>query len=71
MARDDAIKVEGVVIDVLPNRTYRVELPNGHRVRGFVAGRKRLAFAPLAPGQKVWLEMSPYDLSEGLIMVEI
>ena len=71
MARENAIKIEGVVVEILPNGTYRVELANGHRVLGFVAGRtRRLNFAPLALGQKVQLEMSPYDLSEGRIIVE-
>ena len=67
MARTDAIKVEGAVVEVLPNQTYRVELSNGHRLLAFVAGRARLSFANLAPGQRVMLEMSPYDLSQGRI----
>lgn len=70
MARADGIQVEGLVVEVLPNRTYRVELANGHRVKAFVTGRARLNFARMAPGDRVWLEMSPYDLSEGRIIVE-
>ncbi len=70
MARAGAIEVEGVVVEALPNRTYRVELPNGHRLLAFVAGKARLSFARLAPGDKVRLEMSPYDLSAGRIIVE-
>ena len=70
MARDDAFKIEGAVIEALPNRTYRVELSNGHRLLGFVAGKARLSFAGLAPGDKVMLELSPYDLSQGRILVE-
>ena len=70
MAREGAIEVEGVVVEVLPNRMYRVELANGHRLLAFVAGKARLSFARLAPGDKVRLEMSPYDLSEGRIIVE-
>ena len=66
----EAIKVEGIVLEVLPNRTYRVELANGHRLLGFVTGKARLGVAQLAPGQKVRLELSPYDLSEGRIVVE-
>ncbi|HWH72248.1 MAG TPA: translation initiation factor IF-1 [Candidatus Sulfotelmatobacter sp.] len=69
MARESAFKVEGVVVEVLPNKTYRVELANGHRLLGFRTGRARLS-APLAPGQKVKLELSPFDLSEGRIIVE-
>ena len=70
MARTDAIKVEGAVVEVLPNQTYRVELANGHRVLAFVTGKARLSFARLAPGEKVMLEMSPYDLSAGRIIME-
>ena len=70
MAGSDGIEVEGVVVEVLPNTTYRVELANGHRLLAFVAGRARLSFSSLALGQKVRLEMSPYDLSEGRIVVE-
>ena len=69
MAREDAIKVEGVVVEVLPNGMCRVELANGHRLLAFVASESRLSFARLAPGDKVRLEMSPYDLSEGRIIV--
>jgi translation initiation factor IF-1 len=57
-------------VAVLSDRTYRVELPNGHRLLAYVAGHARLSFARLAPGDKVRLEMSPYDLSEGRIIVE-
>ena len=70
MARENAIKVEGVVMEVLPNGTYRVKLANGHRVLAFVTGKARLNFGRLAPGEKVMLEMSPYDLSEGRIIAE-
>jgi len=70
MAREDSIHVEGAVVEVLPNRTYRVELPNGHRVLAFVAGKARLSFTRLTPGARVRLEMSPYDLSQGRIVVE-
>jgi translation initiation factor IF-1 len=70
VARTDGIKVEGIVVEALPNTTYRVELANGHRLLAYVAGRTRLTFPRLSPGQKVWLEMSPYDLSEGRIVVE-
>lgn len=70
MPRTDAIEVEGVVVEVLPNKTYRVELPNGHRVVGFVPGKARLRFVRFGLGHKVKLEMSPYDLSEGRIVTE-
>ena len=61
MAGENAIKIEGVVVEVLPNGTYRVELANGHRVLAFVTGKARLSFARLAHGDKVMIEMSPYD----------
>ena len=70
MGRQDAIKVEGTVVEVLPNRTYRVELANGHRVLAFVAGKARSNSSRLAREDKVMLEMSPFDLSEGRIIVE-
>ena len=70
MAREGAIEVAGAVVEILPNRMYRVELANGHRLLAFVAGRARTSFARLAPGDKVRLELSPYDLSRGRIIVE-
>ncbi len=70
MAGENAIKVEGVIVEALPNGTYRVELANGHRLLAFVAGHTRLQVARLSPGEKVALELSPYDLSEGRIVVE-
>ncbi len=68
MAGEDAFKVEGIIVEVLPNRTYWVKLANGHRLRGFVAGRAG-AQVVLSAGQKVRLVLSPYDLSEGRIIV--
>jgi translation initiation factor IF-1 len=70
MAREGAIEVEGVVVEFLPNQMYRVELTNGHRLLAFLTGKARLSFARLAPGDKVRLELSPYDLSAGRIIVE-
>ena len=70
MGREDAFKVEGGVIEVLPNKTYRVELSNGHTLLAFVAGRAKQGFAGLKPGDKVKLELSPCDLSEGRILIE-
>jgi translation initiation factor IF-1 len=69
MAREGAIEVEGVVVEILPNKMYRVELANGHRVLAYIAGRARLSFTRLVRGDKVQLGMSPYDLSAGRIMV--
>jgi len=70
MPREDAVKVAGVVVEVLANQTYRVELANGHRLLAYVAGRARSGFGRLALGDRVNLEMSLYDLSEGRIVVE-
>jgi len=70
MAREGAIEVEGAVVEVLPNRMYRVELANGHRLLAFRTGKARMRFAHLAPGDKVRLELSPYDLSTGRIIAE-
>ncbi len=70
MAGEDAFEVEGRVMEVLPNGTYRVELANGHRLMAFVAGRAKKNFAGLNAGDKVKLQLSPYDLSDGRILVE-
>ena len=70
MSRTDAFEVEGIVVDALPNLTYRVRLANGHELCAFVAGRARLTTDRFAPGQKVMLQVSPFDLSEGRIVLE-
>jgi len=70
MAGTGAFQVEGVVVAALANRTYRVALPNGHRLLGFVPGRARAMKTALAPGDTVKLELMPYDLSVGRIVVE-
>ena len=70
MAGTDAFQVEGVVIEALPNGTYRVELSNGHRVLGFVPRRLGRSHARFAPGERVKLNLKPYDLSVGRIVVE-
>ena len=68
MSRDDAIKIEGSIVEVLPNTMFRVELPNGHRILARISGKLRLNFIRILPGDKVTVEMSPYDLSKGCIM---
>ncbi len=70
MAREGAIEAEGAIIEVLANHRYRVELSNGHRLLAFVTGKARLSFAGLTIGDRVRLELSPYDLSAGRIVVE-
>ena len=67
MARKDAIEVEGKVVELLPNNLFRVELPNGHLILAHISGKMRLHFIRILPGDKVLLEMSPYDLSKGRI----
>jgi translation initiation factor IF-1 len=70
MAREDAIQIEGAVVEVLPNTMYRVELCNGHRVLAHVSGKMRRNSTRFLPGDKVTLEMSPYDLSKGCIKLD-
>lgn len=67
MSREDAIKVEGTVVEVLPNTMFRVALPNGHRILAHISGKMRLNFIRILPGDQVVVEMSPYDLSKGCI----
>jgi len=67
VAKEDAIKIEGTVVELLPNTMFRVELPNGHRILAHISGKMRLNFIRLLPGDKVTVEISPYDLSKGRI----
>ncbi|MEP6699257.1 MAG: translation initiation factor IF-1 [Verrucomicrobiota bacterium] len=67
MARKDAIEVEGKVAELLPNTMFRVMLPNGQRVLAHISGKMRLNFIRILPGDKVMVEISPYDLSKGRI----
>ncbi len=68
MASADTIRVEGIVEEVLANRTCRVKLANGHRLLAYPSGRLRMEFVRIAAGQKVTVEMSPYDLSKGAVI---
>jgi translation initiation factor IF-1 len=67
MAKDDVIEVEGTVIEPLPNAMFRVELENGHKVLAHVSGKIRMHFIRILPGDKVTVELSPYDLTRGRI----
>lgn len=69
MAGESAFKVEGLVVETMPNRLYRVQLSNGHKVLAYATGKAKETFAAKT-GDKVKLQMSPYDLSEGRIIVE-
>lgn len=68
MPKDDGIKVEGVVKELLPNTMFKVELENGHTVLAHISGKMRLNFIRILPGDAVTLEMSPYDLTKGRIV---
>jgi translation initiation factor IF-1 len=68
MAKEEAIEVEGVVIETLPNAMFRVELKNGHRVLAHISGNMRMHFIKILPGDKVLVELSPYDLNRGRII---
>jgi len=68
MAKEEPIKVEAVVKESLPNAMFRVKLENGHEVLAHVSGKMRMHFIRILPGDKVTIEMSPYDLSKGRII---
>ena len=68
LAKDDVIEIEGAtVVDSLPNATFKVELPNGHQILAHISGKLRMNFIRILPGDKVTVEMSPYDLTKGRI----
>lgn len=67
MVKQDVIEVEGKVVEPLPNAMFRVELANGHRVLAHVSGKIRMNFIRILPGDKVTVELSPYDLTRGRI----
>ena len=68
MAKEEPIEVEGRVIEPLPNAMFRVELENGHRVLALISGKMRMHFIKILPGDKVTVELSPYDLTRGRIV---
>ena len=68
MAKEEPIRVEATVIEALPNAMFRVELANGHQVLTHVSGKMRMNFIRILPGDKVTIEMSPYDLNKGRII---
>jgi translation initiation factor IF-1 len=67
MARKDVIEVEGRVVELLPNKMFQIELPHGHRLLAHISGKMRLHFIRILPGDKVMVEVSPYDLTKGRI----
>ena len=68
MSKADVIEIAGVVVEKLPNAMFKVELENGHVVLAHISGKLRMNFIKILPGDKVTLEMSPYDLSKGRIV---
>ncbi len=68
MAKQEPIRQEGLVTEALPNAQFRVELENGHRILGLLSGKMRKFFIKILPGDKVTVELSPYDLSKGRIV---
>ena len=68
MSKEDVIEVEGLVVEKLPNAMFRVKLENGHIVLAHISGKMRMNFIRILPGDKVLVEMSPYDLTKGRII---
>jgi translation initiation factor IF-1 len=71
MAKEELIETEGVIVEALPNAMFRVQLENGHLVLAHVSGKMRMNFIRILPGDKVKLELSPYDLSRGRITFRV
>ena len=67
MAKEDVIEIEGKVVETMPNAMFTVELENGHEITGHISGKMRMHYIKILPGDKVKVEMSPYDLSKGRI----
>ena len=68
MAKEDVIEMQGEVIETLPNATFRVRLENGHVILGYISGKMRMHYIRILPGDKVTVELTPYDLSKGRIV---
>ena len=67
MAKEDVIEVEGTVVEALPNTNFKVELENGHQILAHISGKLRMNYIKILPGDKVRVELSPYDLTRGRI----
>ena len=67
MAKEDVIEVEGTVVEALPNTNFKVELENGHQILAHISGKLRMNYIKILPGDKVKVELSPYDLTRGII----
>ena len=67
MAKEDVIEIEGTVVETLPNTNFKVELENGHQILAHISGKLRMNYIKILPGDKVKVELSPYDLTRGRI----
>ncbi|MBU0479768.1 MAG: translation initiation factor IF-1 [Proteobacteria bacterium] len=67
MPKEEAIQVEGTIVEPLPNAMFRVELDNGHKVLAHISGKMRMHFIKILPGDRVTIELSPYDLTRGRV----
>lgn len=67
MSKSDVIEIEGKVVEALPNAMFSVELPNGHKIMAHISGKMRMNFIRIYPGDRVTIELSPYDLTRGRI----
>lgn len=68
MSKEDVIEAEGVILEALPNATFKVKLSNGHIITAYISGKLRMSYIKIIPGDGVKLEMSPYDLTKGRIV---
>ena len=68
MSKEDVIELEGTVVEALPNATFNVELSNGHKILAHISGKLRMNYIKIVPGDKVTMELSPYDLTKGRII---
>lgn len=71
MAKEDLIEMQGEVVENLPNATFRVKLENGHMVLGFISGKMRMHYIHILPGDKVTVQLTPYDLSRARIVFRV
>jgi translation initiation factor IF-1 len=67
LSKEDVLEVEGVILEALPNAQFKVELSNGHQILAHISGKLRMNYIRILPGDKVTVEMSPYDLTKGRI----
>ena len=67
MSKEDVLEVEGIILEALPNAQFKVELTNGHQILAHISGKLRMNYIRILPGDKVTVEMSPYDLTKGRI----